>query len=284
MTAAGYERLGIEEFGAQLLSSGDLDPVYIGLRSLRLDDEAEARWLIAYWCFYHVGAACCLSEITHPQAFWEGMIRAAQNDTPTPLGTRWPRAAERRHFRGRQALDSVQALREQFPDPLQLIGYLTGWDEFGGPLKFDDVEERALRLRGFGPWIAFKMADMIDRCTGIRVEFPASVLMYRVPREGALLSWAHCTGRPAWDPDEAVREEVVRLLAHFRSFTAPPGHERQVGVQEVETILCKWKSHVNGHYPVGKDTREVREALLLWSPVSARARKMLVGSPVEMTS
>ncbi|GAG17632.1 unnamed protein product, partial [marine sediment metagenome] len=36
-------------------------------------------------------------------------------------------------------------------------------------------------------------------------------------------------------------------------------------LQEVETVLCKWKSHMNGCYPMGKDTREITEGLAPWA-------------------
>ena len=38
-----------------------------------------------------------------------------------------------------------------------------------------------------------------------------------------------------------------------------------MNVQEVETILCKWKSHMGGHYPLGNDLHEIREGMTPWT-------------------
>ena len=39
---------------------------------------------------------------------------------------------------------------------------------------------------------------------------------------------------------------------------------RRVNIQEVETILCKWKSHMNGHYPLSNDVDEIQHGLREW--------------------
>jgi hypothetical protein len=43
-----------------------------------------------------------------------------------------------------------------------------------------------------------------------------------------------------------------------------------VNVQEIETIFCKYKSYVKGHYHVGKDIHEIREALIYTQKYSKR--------------
>jgi len=81
---------------------------------------------------------------------------------------------------------------------------------------------------------------------------------------------------------------VEHLIATFAGSTAPPVHDRAVGYQEVETILCKWKSHMNGHYRVGRDCIEIREGLEDWREVSPAVAEFLhlmpTGSPIEATS
>jgi hypothetical protein len=70
----------------------------------------------------------------------------------------------------------------------------------------------------------------------------------------------------------------VRLLTEaFAGFSAPPRHDRPVGVQEVETCLCKYKSYVNGHYPIGKDSRELRHALTGWGSKADQLRAFVPG-------
>jgi hypothetical protein len=53
------------------------------------------------------------------------------------------------------------------------------------------------------------------------------------------------------------------LKRKLGTLKAPPRFERRINIQEIETILCKWKSHINGHYFVGKDIQEIRHGLSL---------------------
>src|SRR6188768_3254002 len=98
-------------FGRQLIETQDLDPLYVALYQGKVDglltEDQLKRWVFAYWCFYHAGFASYASERSGP-AYWGVMERAAVNITKPPVGERWPRAAERRHFRGQKAIDSVR--------------------------------------------------------------------------------------------------------------------------------------------------------------------------------
>jgi hypothetical protein len=89
---------------------------------------------------------------------------------------------------------------------------------------------------------------------------------------------------PFWCANEGLNFEelgisgVVPILERkFSSFTAPPRYDRPVGVQECETILCKWHSHLNGHYPVGKDSREILEHLRGWGNLAESLQKYVPG-------
>lgn len=282
--------LEIENFGRQLIVTGDLDPVYVALQALQGDRAQLARWLVAYWCFYHTGSACYLSEL-EGEEFWGNMWDAARNTTQAPTGDRWPRAAERRHFRGKAAMDAVSALQERWSEPEDIVHWLAGGDDGPGldgePFKL--VYERALTLRNFGPWISFKIADMLDRCFGQRVLFDgAAIFMFKDPAAAVDLLWESRGGmvkapvitlnsvkvKPLLA--EKRRDKVVAHLQHeFRDLMAPPLRDRPVNIQEIETVLCKWKSHVHGRYPVGKDTHEVSEGLDVWAACGVlTARRM----------
>lgn len=271
-----YPRLSIEDFGRVLLDTGDLDPVYIALHRMRLPRDQLCRWLVAYWCCYHCGAASWLSE--PGRDFWRYMEEMAANKKPAPTGGRWPRGAERRHWRGAQAMSSVLSLEEACLDEEDLVGSLLVGDHEGA-VPFATIRENVLKWRGFGPWIAFKIGDMLDRLGICPVSFEqAEVFMFDTPRKAAIELWRAKTGLPesARPRDEgAVISEVVSYLAnHFNGYLAPPLDDRVVGVQEIETILCKWKSHMSGHYPLGKDTREIAEGLDEWRHVSKTADVM----------
>ena len=53
---------------------------------------------------------------------------------------------------------------------------------------------------------------------------------------------------------------------HLPRLLGPPLYDRPIGLQEVETVLCKWKSHLNGHYPLYNDTDEINHGMINWLP------------------
>lgn len=282
-----YPRLSIEEFGRHLITSGDLDPVYIALHKCAMQDTKLSRWLIAYWCMYHVGAACWLAEQSGP-AFWDALEVAARNEQPAPTGGRWPRGSERRHWRGGQALASVAFLRARAKGPHELISELISEppvEEFGVPFTFHRISQRVQQWRAFGPWIGFKVADMVDRVLGIQVTFDqAAVFMFKDPEKAAMMLWEQREGSKYPEGAKPKREVILTrvteyLIDHFKDLQAPPLFDRPVNIQEIETVLCKWKSHMNGHYPLLNDIHEIREGLEEWLPYSDTAKRFLACMP-----
>lgn len=266
------DKMGIQEFGDQLIRTRDLDPLYVGLVGARarfgITEGQMARWLLAYWCFYHVGVASWVSE-KPGDTYWDWMLDAAHNvhsprDYKLPAD-RWPRAAERRHFRGQKCVDAVNWLRTHSRgDPEALVLSLVVPPPSLKPITDKDIMIRVQVWPMFGPWIAFKAADMLERVLGLPIEFDRNLgLMYAEPRAGLDL---FMTVNNLIDPSpEAV---YSRLLMYFSPRLAPPVRPgikaRHCGPQEVETILCKWKSYMGGHYHIGKDIHEQRAALRGW--------------------
>lgn len=241
----------INEFGEALVRTGDLDPVYVAIHGVPMSEDQRAKLLMAYWCFYHLGAAAWLSEHGN-NAYWVQMAKAADNTSLSPAGGRWPRAAERRHFRGMKCVAAVEALSER--------SALSRIDGLSRKRTEKAVMEEVQTWPMFGPWIAFKVADMLERCCGVPLTFDAgAITLYDEPRKALdMLDWDYPLH--AYD----------RLLAHFARFDAPPAMDRKCGPQEVETVLCKWKSHAKGHYWVGKDIHEVGEGLHGWGETADR--------------
>lgn len=272
--------MDVRDFGDALVRTGDLDPVYIAMRSARLPEPQLCRTLLAYWCFYHLGAAAWLSE-WEDQDYWHFMKVAARNPSTmapnnranywrpehhAPQFDRWPRASERRHFRGAKCVQAVEWLQERATlGPESLVQHIA-------TLKTErQVMDRVQRWPMFGPWIAFKAADMLERVYGAEVKFDPNIgLLYESPRAG-LEQLAHWAGTTA--VDKSPRALYTNLLTYFSARRAPPSHDRPCGPQEVETILCKWDSHSRGGYRIGKDIREVSHALAGWG---ATADKMMM--------
>lgn len=251
----------IEEFGKHLLDTNDLDPVYVALVRAALPKTQLHRWLLSYTMFYHCGVASYMSELESAD-FWEVATTAAINEQEAPNGGRWPRGSERRHYRGQQAVRSVEELRERYPAPEDFMTYVAG---AGG--SFHEVSKRAQSHRGYGPWIGFKLADLVDRVLGIPVEFDnAAVFMFKDPEKSAMMLWERRQGQPNARPkrEAALKAITDYLLDYFKDYDAPPLYDRKVNIQEVETILCKWKSHMNGHYPEYNDIDDLLGGLEGW--------------------
>ena len=238
------------EWGRQLILTNDHDPLYAGLVSWNVRGSRLRRFMLAYWCCYSVGASWFISQQSGSR-FWDLLRVAAVNEDPAPTGGRWPRAHERRHWRGEKCVKSVDWLREHFRHPEEAVIALEHGRSLGEVGKLMNWPQ-------FGPWIAFKAADMIERVLGAPVEFPAEVLtLYKDPKEGAdtmmvLLGL------------ESAQEVVDELMRSYGDTTAPGATPRPCGIQEVETVLCKWKSAFKGHYHLGRDTQDHRNELLFW--------------------
>lgn len=276
-----YEVLGIEQFGHELLTSGDLDPVYLMLQGL--ESSVLSRFCVAYWCLYHCGAAAYIADSEDPTEFWSRLGEAASNTggAPTPDG-RWPRGKERRHWRGANASKSFADLFERYVKPEDFVEAIrtlardTRHEPTILPFKF--VDKLVQSHVGFGSWIAFKVGDMAEQCLGIPVDFSqAEVFMFDTPKDAARLLVKRRMGIPddaaVHIKDGAIAKVVGYLVEHFATYPAPNG-KRRVNLQEVETILCKWKSHCSGHYPLYNDIGEVTEQLGQWRHHSATAREL----------
>lgn len=257
-------------WGRRLVETRDVDPVYDMLWGARSSGEMSEhqlkRWLVAYWCLYHAGAASSISELDGG-AFWRLMATAAANNAQT----RWPRATERRHWRGRAAANAVGVLRSMFPIPELMVDFVVdGFAESGGPYAAADVRANVERFPSFGPWISFKAADMLERVLGYQVEFTLADSMYESPRgvaEELALVWHGGEG--------GVGLVARRLSAEFQDLSPPGRPSRFVDLQEIETILCKWGSARKGHYRIGKDLLEVRASLEGWGATAATLAKHL---------
>jgi hypothetical protein len=247
-----------------------------------LEREKLCRFLFAYWCFYSAGAAAYMADgDLGPDDYWGRMLRAAYNTVETPVGGRWPRGHERRHFRGPNAVTAVDWYMNKWGDPVRILNYfVTGsamdgdWDRITH-LPFPRVAKRVKEIKQFGPWMAFKVGDMLERVCGVPVAFDnADVFMFDSPMEAAqLVAGQH--GRSELPKGQQAQFAVNYLNAQFSDLAAPPKYDRPIRLQETETVLCKWKSSLSGHYPMGLDSGELREGLTVWRQVSPTAGRLL---------
>jgi hypothetical protein len=255
----GSGTLSIYEFSRQLIETKDLDPVYVAVWETQLEPELLKRWLLAYWCFYHVGTAAWIAEAN--VGYWRRMQEAAASKE-------YPRSSERRHFRGSAAIEAVLWLKRR--------GIQQLFEGLQGSLTINQVMEYVQTWNQFGPWIAFKVVDMIERLNLAQVTFDlGSMFLFDSPREGAILMWdIEGVGQKA--PHHVGNWAVESILSRLSGVLAPPRYEREVNVQEAETCLCKWYSYMRGGYYIGKDIEEIHSGLMKF-PLCKVSQRLLQG-------
>lgn len=261
-----------EDFGAALIRTNDLDPIYVMLVNANeagvLSRVMMKKWLLAYWFFYHAGVASELAITARD--FWFAMAKHAA----IPSGRR---GTERRHFRAEKATNAIDWFGLQYPRaPTDAIdnGLLPMLPKSAGPIPFSTLAKRVQAWPQFGPWIAFKIADMIDRVLNVPVDFSdCSLGIYEEPLKGGYVISVMGDGATFGAAKEAYEEATTeeRMLGMSRAITrlhyrlakvfAPPHYDRKINIQEIETVMCKYKSYLNGRYEIGHDIREIRAAL-----------------------
>ena len=248
------------EFGRTLVESGDLDPVYIAIAGADLPLRQRKRLVLAYSCLYNLPLAGAMSEQAG-DSFWRTLNQAAASSD-------YPRGTERRHWRGEASVASARHLSEPGKLPEAIVddwfqGKTTpGVDGMRRP-TFQEVQRRVRNYTGFGPWIAFKVADLGERVLEVPVDFKDCVMgLYRDPAQGAALLLLGAPDHTLLSNTLGAETVIQALLTapSLRNLVPKPG-TRKLNVQEAETILCKYKSHYKEHYPIGKDSFEVRHAL-----------------------
>lgn len=243
------------KWGRQLILSEDHDPLYSSLVRWEVNGARRRRFLLAYWCCYSVGASWWISQHSGSR-FWDWLLKAAINEEEAPIGGRWPRAHERRHWRGAKCVKCVWTLAARFRHPEEAVLSLEG---YRSPLSI----EKAMRdWPQFGPWIAFKAADMLERVLGVPIKFSNDIVtLYDDPRKGAEMMAPYLGLDTPQEVAEYLLEEYGGLIA--------PGYKKDAArlcnIQEVETVLCKWKSARGGHYWLGCDTQAHRKELMTWN-------------------
>jgi hypothetical protein len=239
------------DFGVDLLTSYDLDPIYPMVAIANISEKIMKRWLLAYWCYYHAGVSSRIAESNDfYEAMWQGVYQ------------KWPRGMERRYFYGDTAKNALYGLKA-YGTPEQVVDRMTQHR------TFQDVNKAVQEFSGFGPWIAWKIADMAERVLQIDIDFSNSELgIYKDPVKGAAFIEFGDKNYPI--TTDELNCVVSRLESEFSVYKAPPYQDRPVNIQEVETILCKYKAHCYGFYPFGNDTFHIAKGLKGWGDLATQ--------------
>lgn len=248
--------MGYKEFGSILLQTFDLDPLYVILTDMNMPSKLLKRFLLAYYVYYSAGVAAYVAE---SKDFYATLYQGKAN---------WPRGHERRHMRA-QNFDKCIAGLTKVGKPETVIELMMHGK------TFQDISTSVQTFPQFGPWMAWKVADMAERVVRLPVDFSnAEIGVYRDPVKGAALIEYGDQNHPI-DLDQ-LHTTYNRLIKEFHRFSAPPYMDRPVNIQEMETVACKYKSYVNGHYPPGYDTMEIYDGLEGWGDLAQELRDKLL--------
>ena len=240
-----------QDFGTDLIMSYDLDPVYPVIVATNMDDDMRKRCCLAYWCFYHLGVASMIAERSS-EYFYSEMRSQVTN--------KCPRGMERRYFYGNLAWNTIEGL-EDCGSPEKVVDAMTNHQDF------QTVNNAVQSFYGFGDWIAWKIADMADRVLQIELDFSDTNLnIYKDPKQGAAYI---LKGDKKYPITEKELDGIVDEMEYeFAGLLAPPFQDRPINIQECETILCKYKAHVFGHYPYYNDSIHIHKALQGWGDLA----------------
>jgi hypothetical protein len=242
------------KFAKILIESQDLDPVYTMLVDSKMEERLLHKFLLAYWCYYDCGVAAYIAE---SRDFYMAMWRCFVNA---------PRGMERRHFRGQAACDAIEGFNNM--DPQRIVKDMCAHKTFA------QVSAHVQRYKGFGPWIAWKIGDMSERILGWPVDFNNTELgIYKDPVKGAAFIRFNDKNHPITHNELAgVVDEICHQL-NMLGYKAPPWGDRDINIQEAETILCKYKAHCFGHYPLGNDSLHVLHCLDGWGDLATELKQ-----------
>jgi len=251
-----------EEFARVDIYTGDIDPVYFAIYRARehFGETWATRFAVAMLCYYHTGISAVAADF-EGEEFWDHILQ----QYPTA-----PRAAERRHWRGQQGLNSLASMKSLSPNPNEFFHHLY---PLSGSGTYQFVKKACEKnLKGFGAYFVLKICDYMDRCLGMPITSYAGLAenLPTLPAQAAELLYPGRTAPTAFAL-ACNRLEPLGLLA-------PPLFDRLIGPAEVETILCDWKRAKYGSHLVGDDVKDKRNSLRGYG---SKAERMIEFFPLD---
>lgn len=247
------------EFGQHMLDSADIDPIYPVLRQLIADlglTPAQAEWLVILYLAYYEITSALTAFREHPDPHREAPGRYLLHDRAT---LKLPTGIERRglrqaHLMGDHLEDWLQRFDGQtfFSAPRELF-VLT--DE-GRHFNAGVLGAYLTGVRFNGRWASYKAIEVMQKVLGWPVAHAdAGHDGSTGPRRGLTLFFPEVKGNGPRAIDR-LDEQTDVLMRATRA------HGVDVHVEEVETLLCDFKSLAHGRYYVGHDTDLMLEGIL----------------------
>lgn len=238
-TSEGRRRLpALIRFAELHVASEDIDPMYPVLRHLqRRMDREDALWhSLLYVAFYNVASS-----------------QQAYGRYPSPAQVegdlaRLPTGTERRNLRGGGPLTRhTGVLAELASAHGGAYAWLT--HQLVGDPRADwtNVQGTIRQAWGNGRWAAYKTAEVLMKVNGFRLEATDMGNAFSTgPRRGLELFFGRVDGNSYWPVAKLdAQGEVLRELLR--------DHGIELGIEQLETVLCDFHSMHEGRYYVGND-------------------------------
>jgi hypothetical protein len=240
------------EFADHMLHSRDIDPVYPVLQRLITDMELrpdEAEWLtVLYLAFYELTSAT-VAFVAHPNPAKSSIL----GDDEV---LRLPTGIERRGLRGGRTMhEHLQDWLTRF-DGNSFIAPALEW--FGDDRYRNDsiLSTYVGGVKFNGRWACYKACEVFHKVLGMpNAARDAGHEGSTGPRQGLTLFFPEVKG----DSPAALNrldQQTDALMA------AVAAYGTTLEVEEVETLLCDFRSLAHGRYYVGHDTDLMLEGIL----------------------
>lgn len=243
------------EFARHMLSSWDIDPVYPVLKQLISDLElepAQAEWLtILYLAWYELSSATT-AFMRYPDPRGSGIL----GDVHT---LKLPTGIERRGLR------TADAMQQHLLDWLSRFDgrsfFTPATDFFYSRCREDRYRNNSVLsqyvsgVKFNGRWASYKACEVLNKVLGFPNSAPdAGHEGSTGPRQGLLLFFPPVHGNSPL----AIRalDQQTQVL-----IDAVAAYGVTLEVEEVETLLCDFKSLARGAYYVGHDTDLMLEGI-----------------------
>lgn len=219
-------------FARSLVETGELDPPYVLMPKAGdlYGDEWVERFALHYFLFYDLGGAARCAYDTTP--FWSYVTNGYHL---------FKRGTSRRHFRGDKGRGAIKTLAWH-GEPGDLFAAMYQ------PTYAGLVHHLSDNFSGceIGPYFAWKLMDIYDRCLGrpVSLSIPETLkFLPETPRKAV----------KSFFPDMNLHSALMTVVRSISDLYAPGFRNRGCDLAEAETVLCAIYGANKGTYHFGMD-------------------------------
>lgn len=267
-------------FGARHIALGDVDPIYTMVRNSTLDHRMRCRFIFSHLMVYDLKYSIPLADTQDDRQYY---------DLLTSLFREERVGKDRKDVASRESNPKSRSFGTQIPKMRALppeVWVENALQETRNKKSWRASLDASKRIPTFGEYFGFKLADMIETVfdtPGYRVSVDDEFIS-SMPR-GAITGFELVrTGSTTRNRDKGVvrADPDLRLLfetvaEHFRGVACPQNPTREIGAQEVETLLCDYRKMRKGTLAYGDKVYKLHTGIAANADLET-AKSLLVGA------